>query len=424
VSLTVKLLIGLTAGIIAGILISLNPSPALLAIVEFIRPIGTLWVNAIRMTVIPLVVSSLIIGIAAAPDVRSVGRIGWRAVVVFVATVALAATFAAVVGQPLLAGLDIDPSTAEALRASGASATEASGASAEDVPTFGEWLTGLIPVNPIAAMAEGAMLPIIMFSVAFGIAVLALPAAKRAPLTSVLQSVFDATLQLVRWILELAPIGVFALALPLAVTMGVQAAGALIYYIVLVSVAAVLFTVVVLYPAAFLLGRVPLGRFARAAAPAQAVALSARSSLAALPAMIDGAQRFLMLPPAVTSFFLPLAASIFRAGTGVGATIGALFLARLYDVPLSATQLVTVVIVVVLISFSVPSIPGGTIIVMIPVLQAAGIPIAGIGLLLGIDTIPDMFRTATNVTGHLATAAIVSRGEPSVPAQMDAVAAD
>jgi Na+/H+-dicarboxylate symporter len=424
VSLTVKLLIGLTAGIIAGILISLNPSPALLAIVEFIRPIGTLWVNAIRMTVIPLVVSSLIIGIAAAPDVRSVGRIGWRAVVVFVATVALAATFAAVVGQPLLAGLDIDPSTAEALRASGASATEASGASAEDVPTFGEWLTGLIPVNPIAAMAEGAMLPIIMFSVAFGIAVLALPAAKRAPLTSVLQSVFDATLQLVRWILELAPIGVFALALPLAVTMGVQAAGALIYYIVLVSVAAVLFTVVVLYPAAFLLGRVPLGRFARAAAPAQAVALSARSSLAALPAMIDGAQRFLMLPPAVTSFFLPLAASIFRAGTGIGATIGALFLARLYDVPLSATQLVTVVIVVVLISFSVPSIPGGTIIVMIPVLQAAGIPIAGIGLLLGIDTIPDMFRTATNVTGHLATATIVSRGEPTVPAQMDAVAAD
>jgi Na+/H+-dicarboxylate symporter len=424
VSLTVKLLIGLTAGIIAGILISLNPSPALLAIVEFIRPIGTLWVNAIRMTVIPLVVSSLIIGIAAAPDVRSVGRIGWRAVVVFVATVALAATFAAVVGQPLLAGLDIDPSTAEALRASGASATEASGASAEDVPTFGEWLTGLIPVNPIAAMAEGAMLPIIMFSVAFGIAVLALPAAKRAPLTSVLQSVFDATLQLVRWILELAPIGVFALALPLAVTMGVQAAGALIYYIVLVSVAAVLFTVVVLYPAAFLLGRVPLGRFARAAAPAQAVALSARSSLAALPAMIDGAQRFLTLPPAVTSFFLPLAASIFRAGTGIGATIGALFLARLYDVPLSATQLVTVVIVVVLISFSVPSIPGGTIIVMIPVLQAAGIPIAGIGLLLGIDTIPDMFRTATNVTGHLATATIVSRGEPTVPAQMDAVAAD
>jgi proton glutamate symport protein len=424
VSLTLKLLIGLLAGLFAGIAISLNPSPALLAIVDFIRPIGTIWVNAIRMTVIPLVVSSLIVGIAAAPDVRSVGRIGWRAIVVFVATVALAATFAAVVGQPLLGALDIDPATAATLRESGATATEASGASAEALPTFGQWLTDLIPVNPIGAMAEGAMLPIIMFSVAFGIAVLALPAERRAPLTNVLQSVFDATLQLVRWILELAPIGVFALALPLAVTMGVQAFGALGYYVVLVSTAAVLFTIVVLYPAAFLLGGVPLGRFARAAAPAQAVALSARSSLAALPAMIEGAQRFLHLPPAVTSFFLPLAASVFRAGTGVGATIGALFLARLYDVPLTATQLITVVVVVVVTSFSVPSIPGGTIIVMIPVLQAAGIPIAGIGLLLSIDTIPDMFRTATNVTGHLATATIVSRGEPSAPIDVQAVAAD
>jgi Na+/H+-dicarboxylate symporter len=425
VSLTAKLLIGLVAGLLAGLAVSLNPSPALLAAVDFVRPVGTLWVNAIRMTVIPLVVSSLIVGIASAPDVRSVGRIGWRAIVVFVATVALAATFAAIVGQPLLGALDIDPATAAMLRESGASATESSGASAAAIPTLSQWLTDLIPINPIRAMSDGAMLPIIMFSVAFGIAVLALPAAKRAPLTSVLQSVFDATLQLVRWILELAPIGVFALALPLAATMGVQAFGALGYYIVLVSVAAVLFTAVVLYPAAFLLGGVPLGRFARAAAPAQAVALSARSSLAALPAMIEGAQRYLTLPPAVVSFFLPLAASVFRAGTGVGATIGALFLARLYDVPLTATQLVTIVVVVVLTSFSVPSIPGGTIIVMIPVLQAAGIPIAGIGLLLSIDTIPDMFRTATNVTGHLATATIVSRGDASgVAAEPAAAAAD
>jgi Na+/H+-dicarboxylate symporter len=142
------------------------------------------------------------------------------------------------------------------------------------------------------------------------------------------------------------------------------------------------------------------------------VAVSARSSLAALPAMIEGSRRHLVLPPAVTTFFLPLAASIFRAGTGVGATIGVLFLARLYDVPLSAPQLATIVAIVVLISFSVPGIPGGTIIVMIPVLQAAGIPISGIGLLLGIDTIPDMVRTATNVTGHMAAATIVGKGEP------------
>jgi Na+/H+-dicarboxylate symporter len=412
VSLTTKVLIGLVAGLAAGIAISMAPSPALLSAVEIIRPLGTLWINAIRMTVIPLVVSALIVGIASAPDVRAVGRIGWRAIVVFVAAVTLAAVFAAIVGQPMLAALDIDPATAAALRESGAVATAESGAAETAMPTFSQWLIDLIPTNPIRAMADGAMLPIIVFSVSFGVALLALPQSKRAPVTTVLQSVFDATLKLVSWILELAPIGVFALALPLAVTMGVASAGALIYYIVLVSVTLVLFMIFVLYPAAFLLGRVPLGRFARAAAPAQAVAVSARSSLAALPAMIEGARRWLALPAAVSSFFLPLAASVFRAGTGIGATIGVLFLARLYDVPLSAPQLATVVAVVVLISFSVPGIPGGTIIVMIPVLQAAGIPISGIGLLLGIDTIPDMVRTATNVTGHLAAATIVSRGEP------------
>jgi Na+/H+-dicarboxylate symporter len=412
VTLTTKVLIGLAAGLAAGIAISLYPSPALLSAVEIIRPLGTLWINAIRMTVIPLVVSALIVGIANAPDVRAVGRIGWRAIIVFVAAVSLAAIFAAVVGQPMLAGLDIDPATATALRESGVAATAQSGAASAALPTFSQWLIDLVPTNPVRAMADGAMLPIIVFSVAFGVALLALPPANRAPVTNLLQSVFDATLKLVGWILELAPIGVFALALPLAVTMGVAAAEALVFYIVLVSVTLVLFAILVLYPAALLLGRVPLGRFARSVAPAQAVAVSARSSLAALPAMIEGSRRWLTLPGAVTTFFLPLAASVFRAGTGVGATIGVLFLARLYDVPLSAPQLATIVAVVVLISFSVPGIPGGTIIVMIPVLQAAGIPISGIGLLLGIDTIPDMVRTATNVTGHMAAATIVGRGEP------------
>lgn len=410
-SLTTRVLLGLVAGLLVGIGISLRPHPMLLAAADAIAPVGTLWVNAIRMTVIPLVLSSLIVGIAGAPDVRSVGRIGGRAIVIFLAAVTIAAIFAALVGEPLLSALPIDPETAAALRASAESSMPA-GASASAVPTFSEWITGLVPVNPIKAMADGAMLPIIIFTVAFGIAILSLPAARRAPLTNFFQSVFDATLQLVRWVLELAPIGVFALALPLAATMGIASAGALIYYIVLVSVGAILFAVVVLYPAALFLGRVPLGAFARAAAPAQAVALSARSSLASLPAMIEGAQRHLTLPPAVTSFFLPLAASTFRAGAGIGVTMGAIFLAKLYGIPLSATDLATMVVIVVLTSFSVPGIPGGSIIVMIPVLQAAGIPIAGIGLLLGIDTIPDMFRTATNVTGHMAAATIVGRGEP------------
>ncbi len=405
-SLTARVLTGLAAGLLVGIAISAWPTEPALAFAALVKPIGTLWINAIRMTVVPLVVSSLIVGISSAPDPRSIGRIGWRALVIFFLAVTAASIFAVIVGVPMLSLLPVDPDTATALRASAsASANTAEGAT--KIPTWSQWLVDLVPVNPVRAAADGAMLPLIVFTIAFAIALIRVAQDRRQPAIGFFTAVFDATLVLVRWVLALAPIGVFALALPLAATMGLSAAGALAYYIILVSLSAALFSALVLYPAAVLLRRVSLARFARSCAPAQAVAFSSRSSLASLPAMMESASKGLGLPVAVTNFLLPLAASVFRAGGGVGVTIGVLFLARLYAMPLSFAQLATVVVTVVLISFSVPGIPGGSILVMLPVLVAAGIPDAGIGLLLGIDTIPDMFRTATNVTGHMAAATII-----------------
>ena len=141
--------------------------------------------------------------------------------------------------------------------------------------------------------------------------------------------------------------------------------------------------------------------------PAQAVAVSSRSSLAALPAMIDSARERLRLPDEVVGFLLPLAASVYRVGTAIGQTVGVVFLAQLYGVSLGPAQMASVVLTVVVTSFSVPGIPGGTIIIMAPVLMDAGLPLEGIGILLGADTIPDMFRTTANVTGHMAVAAAV-----------------
>jgi Na+/H+-dicarboxylate symporter len=169
------------------------------------------------------------------------------------------------------------------------------------------------------------------------------------------------------------------------------------------------FGVVVLYPLAALLGNVSIAEFARALLPAQAVGISSRSSLAALPAMIESARDQLKLPDEITSFFLPLAASVYRIGTAIGQTVGVLFIAHLYGVALGPAQMASVVLTVVLTSFSVPGIPGGTIIIMAPVLMAAGVPVEGIGILLGADTIPDMFRTTANVTGHMTAAAVISQ---------------
>jgi Na+/H+-dicarboxylate symporter len=167
---------------------------------------------------------------------------------------------------------------------------------------------------------------------------------------------------------------------------------------------------VLLYLAAWFIGRQPLRAFARASAPAQAVAVSARASMATLPAMLQGAES-LGLPVTVRSFFLPLAAASFRTGSAIMIPMGVLFLAKLHGVPIGGTQLITIALMGIVTTFSVPSIPGGTIIVMVPILMAADLPVSSVGLLLGVDTIPDMFRTATHVTADMSAASILSRFE-------------
>jgi proton glutamate symport protein len=209
-------------------------------------------------------------------------------------------------------------------------------------------------------------------------------------------------------VLALAPIGVFARAAPLALRLGISALGAVAAYVV-ITAAMSLVAIALMYPVARL-GGVGIRQFAAAVAPAQGIAVSARSSLAALPAMIEGAAD-LGLSDRITGFFLPFSTSLFRLGATVALPAGVLFIARLYDVPLSGTELVTIGVTSVILSFSVPGIPGGSILIMAPVLQAVGLPIEGIGILLGVDTIPDMFRTTTNVTGSMAAAVVVGGRE-------------
>ncbi len=279
--------------------------------------------------------------------------------------------------------------------------------SARRLPTPAQWLVDLVPVNPFKAASDGTMLPLIVFSVAFGLALTRIGSDRRDAVVGVLRGISDAMVWLVGWVLTFAPYGVFALAVPLAARMGVAAAGALVSYIVLLSVVAGGF-VVVLYPMAVVLARVPLTHFARACAPAQAVAFTSRSSLAALPASIEGA-RELGLPESMNAFFLPLAASMFRVGGAIAQVVGVLFLARLYDVPLAAPQVATVIMIGTLTSFTIPGSPAGAIIVMAPVLASVGVPVEGIAILIGVDTIPDMFRTMANVTAWVGGAAVLKR---------------
>jgi proton glutamate symport protein len=404
-SFTVRVLLGLLAGLLLGIAVSVAQVPWLARVPSLVEPLGLLFIAAIRMTVIPLVVASLIVGVASAGDAATIGRLGGRSLVIFVVALVASCVFAAACSFPLLGLLHIDPAVAASLRDSAARSGEAVAQSS--LPGFGHWVVDLVPSNVFKAASDGAMLPLIVFSVAFGLALTRIGADRRNAVVQVLRGLADAMLWLVGRVLAFAPYGVFALAVPLAARMGIAAAGALLSYIVLLSAVAG-GLVLAVYPVAGLLAHLPLAGFARACAPAQAVAFTSRSSLAALPACFDGA-REMEIPDSVAAFFLPLAASTFRIGGAIAQVVGVLFLARLYGVDLTPAQVATVLLAAVLTSFTIPGIPAGAIIVMTPVLAAVQIPAEGVGILVGVDTIPDMFRTMANVTAWLGGAGVLSR---------------
>jgi proton glutamate symport protein len=408
-SFTIRVLIGLILGLAIGMVISGTGAPWLQSFPAIMEPLSVLFVNAIRMTVIPLVVSGLIVGVASVRDARAVGRLGGRALLYFLIALFAATTFSAVLAFPLLGRLAIDPATAAGLRADAASTGKVAMESARQLPSVSQWITDLVPVNAFKALADGSILPLILFSLAFGLSLTKLAADRQQTVVRFFHGISDAMLILVQFVLRFAPFGVFALAVPLGARMGLHAAGALVYYIVLLSVISGGFVVVVLYPAAVLLGRVPLRKFLQASAPAFAVAFSSRSSLAALPATIEGAKTGLRLPDEIHGFVLSLAASMFRVGGAMAEVVAAAFIARLYGVELALPQIATIVVTVVFTSLTIPGIPAGAIIVMAPVLAAAGVPVEGIGVLLAVDTIPDMFRTSANVVGWLTVGTILGR---------------
>ena len=390
-------------------MLSRASSPTIETVIAYIEPFGTLFVNAIRMTVIPLVISLVIVGIAGA-DANRAARMGTRALVIAIGFLCLSAIAGALVAPIVFSRVSIDESAAATLRAR-ATIALATGApdAGRHAPTFLQWITDLVPANPVRAAADGAMLPLIVFAVLFGLALLSLNVEQREVVVQFFRGVAEAMLRIVRWILVLAPLGVFALTLPLIARLGAVAVGALASYVVLIALSTTVFVLIVVYPAAAILGHVSLGSFARAVFPAQAVAFSSRTSLAALPALIEGAQRRLGMTAESSGFLLPLASALFRVGAAMGLTVGAAFVARLYGGYLTSAQLLTVAATAILTSFSIPGIPGGSIIAMVPVLASVGLPAEGIGVLLGIDTIPDAFRTTANVTGQMAAAVIAER---------------
>ncbi len=320
-----------------------------------------------------------------------------RAVVLFVAMLTIAGIFTVIVTPPVLTLYKVDPAMVASLKGTAvpAEATRERG--------------GALPSNLVEAARKGEILPILLFVAIFGAAVTRLPEDRRAPLRRLFQGLAEAMLIVVRWILLGTPLGVFALTYVSALHAGGAAAGMMTAFIVLVCALLAVFTLL-LYPITAILGRTSMRTFARAVAPAQLVAISTQSSIASLPALVQGGTDHLALPARFTGFVLPLCVSVFKLNRTVSATAKLLFLAHIYGVHIGPGTFAIFLATVILLSFSAVGVPqGGTAFSTLPAYVAAGIPLEGIIVLEATSMAPDILKTVLNVTGNMSVATLLSR---------------
>ena len=411
--MTSRVLLGLFCGAAIGLALAWWDAAAAATAAAVVQPIGRLWLNALQMTVVPLVAALVVIGVNTASDAAASGRTARRAMLTFVVLLAAAAAFAAVVAPALLSLLPRDPAFVESLR--GATATPTAVA-----PPAGlaDWFAAIIPANALAAAAQNAMLPLVVFSLFFGFALTRIESERRARLLDLVQAVADVMIVIVRWVLWAAPIGVFALVLAVCAQVGTGMLGAFGYYILL-QCALYIAVTVALYGVAVVAGGESLRRFASSIAPAQTIAASTQSSLASLPAMVESARVRLGYPLTVTSLVLPMAVSLFRITSPVQYVGVAAFIAWVYGIDLSAAQLAAGAALSVVISMGSVGLPGQVSFMAtnMPVTQAMGLPIEPLGLLLALDTIPDVFATVGNVTADLTATSVVAARSDKTPAE-------
>ncbi len=410
-SLSARVLIALALGLGIGAAFQSSGVTVEPGVISGVEAVGGLWLNALQMTVVPLVFSLLVTGIAAASDAAATGRLAARSVLLFVGLVALAAALTLLLVPLVLAVWPVGAQAAQALIA-GAGAAPADGLeAAAQGGGFAQWLMSLAPANPVRAAAENAVLPLVLFGAFFGFAATRLPTDQRALIVNVFEAVAQIMIIIVRWVLLAAPIGVFALALVLGLRSGFGSAPALIHYIVLVSGACIV-TVVLSYPLA-MMGGVRLPRFARALVPVQAVAFSTQSSLGTLPEMVERAQDFLGIPERVAGLVLPLAVAIFRITSPVANLSVALFIAHVSGLEPSVGQMAAAGVVALAVSIGTVGLPGQVSFFasMAPICLALGVPLELLPLLLAVEVIPDIFRTLGNVSADMAVTVVLDDSE-------------
>jgi len=390
------MLLGLLAGLALGLVASITNAPILLDLAAWSAPLGDLFIRGVQMVVIPLVVAIVFSGVAGIGDTRTLGRIGGSSLGFIVGTT-IPAVIIGMGGMGLALGfMPPIPSPAGEAPAMG------------ELPSLIDFVVNLIPRNPFQAAAEGSLLPLLVFAVLLGAAAGTLESGKRDMLVEVADAVSAALIRLVEWVLWTAPVGIFGLVAPATARMGLGLLQSLAVFVVVVVLGLALLVFGVYLPIVALVGRVPPRDFLKHVTASFTVGFTTTSSVATLPVLLRDAPK-LGVSERVADVVIPLAAALNRAGSGLFQGASVVFLAWLYEVPVGTGAWVGAAIAVFFAASTVAPVPSASIMTLAPALSAVGAPMAGLGILLGIDRVPDMFRSGVNQVGHMA-AAVVAEG--------------
>lgn len=401
-ALSTKILLGLILGISAGLIL---PNAAWLT--NLSKPVGTIFLNAIRMVIVPLVFSSLVVGAASVGDVKKLGRMGGKTIAYYLVTTAFAVTLGLILGNLIDPGIGMTVPE-------GATYAAGTPVPAADV------IVNLIPFNPLNALVTGNMLQIIVFALFVGVGI-ALVGEKAEPVAKFFDGFAEVTYKIVSFIMEIAPIGVFALIVPVVQTNGPQVLMPLGKVIAAVYIGCILHASIVYSLAVKTLGNMSPVKFFKGFVPAMTVAFTTCSSAGTLPVSMKMAEENLGVSKEVTAFVQPLGATINMDGTALYQGVCALFVAQVYGMDLSIGQQLTVVLTATLASIGTAGVPGAGLIMLTLVLTSVGLPLEGIALIAGIDRILDMARTTVNVVGDASAAVIVDASEKKYAYKSDRI---
>ncbi|SMF61545.1 dicarboxylate/amino acid:cation symporter [Allosphingosinicella indica] len=398
-----RILLALVLGIGLGIIAARIGGDWVASSTAIAEPIGGAWLNALQMTIVPLVVSLLITGIAASAEAARASKLAARALVLFITLLWMSAATAALL-TPLFLGFFPMPAEAAAALRDALSTTSAVGA----VPSFSDFVKSIVPTNPVGAAASSAILPLIIFTGLFAFAMTQLPTEPREVLVGFFKAVADTMLVVIGWVLWIGPIGVFALAYVVGARAGGAAFGALLHYVLIVSAVGLVVSLMA-YPLAVFGAKIPFLKFARSVAPAQAVAVSTQSSLASLPAMLRASKK-LGVPVAASGVVLPMAVAIFRATGPVMNLAVAIYVAHWFGIELTPTAMAAGVAAAAITTMGAVGIAGQASFItsIAPIAMAMGVPIEPLALLIAVETLPDLVRTYGNVSMDVAATATIA----------------